>query len=145
MLSVLLALLVGAAPVQLTFTTAASTTTVSPGQSLKLFVDVTPRPKMHVYAPGAKDYQVISLELNSPGARAGKLTYPKAQDLYFAPSKEHVPVFEMPFRLTQDVTIAADAKPGTLYVTGVLKYQACDDAICYNPKSEPVSWTVTVK
>ena len=36
-------------------------------------------------------------------------------------------------------------KPGTFYVTGVLKYQACDDTICYNPKAEPVSWTVTVK
>jgi hypothetical protein len=145
MISALLAAVLAAVPVQLTFTTAASTTTVSPGQRLKLFVDVAPRPKMHVYAPGAKDYQVISLELNSPGARAGKVTYPKAQDLYFEPLKEHVPVFEMPFRLTQDVTIAADAKPGTLYVTGVLKYQACDDTICYNPKTEPVSWTVTVK
>jgi hypothetical protein len=145
MISALLAVFMAAVPVQLTFATAASATTVSPGQSLKLFVDVTPKPKMHVYAPGAKDYQVISLELNSPGARAGRLTYPKSQDLYFEPLKEHVPVFEMPFRLTQDVTIAADAKPGTFYVTGVLKYQACDDTICYNPKAEPVSWTVTVK
>jgi hypothetical protein len=141
----LVALVLAAAPVQLTFTTSTSTPAVSPGQTLKLFVDVTPRAKMHVYAPGAKDYQVISLELNSPGARAGKLTYPKSQDLYFEPLKEHVPVFEMPFRLTQAVTIAPDVKPGTLYVTGVLKYQACDDAICYNPTTAPVAWTLTVK
>ena len=145
MISALLAVFLAAAPVQLTFLTSASAAAVTPGQTVRLFVDVTPKPKMHVYAPGAKDYQVISLELNSPGVRAGKLSYPKAQDLYFEPLKEHVPVFEMPFRLTQDVTIGADAKPGTLYVTGVLKYQACDDAICYNPKTEPISWTVTVK
>ena len=145
MLFALLALILAAAPIQLTFTTAPAAATVSPGQTVKLSADVTPKPKMHVYAPGAKDYQVISLQLNSPGVRAGKLTYPKSQDLYFEPLKEHVPVYEMPFRLTQDVTIARDVKPGTLYVTGVLKYQACDDAICYNPVSEPIAWTLTVK
>jgi len=145
MLSVLLAVWLLAAPVQLTFTTAAGAPSVKPGGTVKVFVDVTPRPKMHVYAPGAKDYLPIALELNSAGVRAGKLTYPASQDLYFEPTKEHVPVYRSPFRLTQDVVVAATAKPGTLIITGVLKYQACDDTICYNPVTEPVSWTVTVK
>ena len=56
-----------------------------------------------------------------------------------------MPVYQSPFRLTQDIVVASTAKPGTLIVTGVLKYQACDDTICYNPVTEPVSWTVTVK
>jgi len=145
MRSVLIGLLVAAAPVQLTFTTAASVTAVKPGQTVRLYVDVTPRAKMHVYAPGAKDYLPISLELNSPGVKAGKLTYPMAQDWYFEPTKEHVPVFQSAFRLTQDVTIDASARPGTFYVTGVLKYQACDDTVCYKPVDAPISWTVTVK
>jgi cytochrome c biogenesis DsbD-like protein len=140
-----LAVWLAAAPVQLTFTTAASTPAVKPGQSLKLFVDVTPRPKMHVYAPGAKDYLPVALELNSAGVRAGKLTYPASQDWYFEPTREHVPVYQSPFRLTQEVVIASTAKPGTLIVTGVLKYQACDDTICYNPVTAPVSWTIGVK
>ncbi len=141
--AILLALL--AAPVQLTFTTSPSVVAVTPGQTVRLFVDIAPRPKMHVYAPGAKDYLPVVLELNSPGVRAGKLTYPKSQDWYFEPTKEHVPVFDAPFRLTQDIAVDANAKPGTLYVTGVLKYQACDDTICYKPVSEPVAWTLTVK
>lgn len=145
MLSVLLALFLAAVPVQLTFTTTAGTPVATPGQSVKLFVDVTPKAKMHVYAPGAKDYQPIALEINSPGVKAAKLTYPKSQDWYFEPTKEHVPVYQSPFRLTQDVTIDAAAKSGTLYVTGVLKYQACDDTICYKPVAEPVVWTLTVK
>ena len=141
--SVLLAVL--AAPIQLTFTTVASAPEVKPGQALKLFIDVTPKPKMHVYAPGAKDYLPIALVLNSAGVRAGKITYPKPQDWYFEPTKEHVPVYQSPFRLTQDIVVPSTAKPGTLIVTGVLKYQACDDTICYNPVTEPVSWTVLVK
>jgi len=132
-------------PTQLTFRTAPATQTVTPGQRVQLFVDVTPKPKMHVYAPGAKDYQPISIELNSPGSKAGKVTYPKSQDWYFEPTKEHVPVYELPFRLTQEVTVGADAKPGPLYVTGVLKYQACDDEVCYRPVTEPIAWTLIVK
>ena len=134
-----------AAPIQLTFATAVSAPTIKPGQTHKLFVDVSPKPKMHVYAPGAKDYLPIVLELNSAGVRAGKLTYPASQDWYFEPTKEHVPVYQAPFRLAQDVVVASTAKPGTLIITGVLKYQACDDTICYNPVTEPVSWTVIVK
>jgi thiol:disulfide interchange protein DsbD len=138
-------LLLAAVPVQLTFLTAASTTSVKPGQTVKLFVDVTPREKMHVYAPGAKDYQPIALELNSHGVKAGPLTYPKSQDWYFEPTKEHVPVYQAAFRLTQNVTIDPAVKPGTFYVTGVLRYQACDDTICYKPVTEPVAWTLTVQ
>ena len=145
MLSAFLAVLIAVGPIQLTFTTAVSAPTAKPGQALKLFVDVTPKPKMHVYAPGAKDYLPIVLELNSAGVRVGKLTYPMSQDWYFEPTKEHVPVYQAPFRLAQDVVVASTAKPGTLIITGVLKYQTCDDTICYNPVTEPVSWTVTVK
>jgi len=141
----LAAMSLAAAPIQLTFTTTTSAAPVKPGQTVRLFVDVTPKPKMHVYAPGAKDYLPIALELNSAGIKAGKLTYPASQDWYFEPTKEHVPVFQSPFRLTQDVVVAAAAKPGPLIVTGVLKYQACDDTICYNPTTEPISWTVNVK
>ena len=131
--------------VQLTFTTSAPAAPVVAGQTVKLAIDVTPRPKMHVYAPGAKDYLPIAVELNSPGVTAGKLVYPKSEDWYFEPLKEHVPVFQTPFRLTQDVVIDRAAKSGMLFVTGVLKYQACDDTICYKPVTEPLSWTVTVK
>jgi hypothetical protein len=140
--TVLLAVL--AAPIQLTFTTAVSAPAVKAGQRITLYVDVKPRPKMHVYAPGAKEYLPIALALNSQGVRAGKLTYPMSQDWYFEPTREHVPVFQSPFRLTQDVTVAPATNPGTLIITGVLKYQACDETVCYNPVTEPVSWTVNV-
>ena len=131
-------------------TTSASVTPAAPakaGATVKLFVDVVPEPKIRVYAPGAKDYLPIVLELSpSAGVRAGKLNYPPSQDWYFEPLKEHVPVYQMKFRLTQDIVVDAGAKPGqTLTVTGLLKYQACDDTICYNPVSAPVSWTVGVK
>jgi len=149
LIAVLLLALVGTPHITMsTSASVAAGTTVKPGATVKLFVDVIPDTKIKVYAPGAKDYLPVVLELSpSPaGVRAGKLTYPPSQDWYFEPLKEHVPVYQAPFRLTQDITIAKDAKVGqSVTVQGVFKYQACSDTICYNPVNAPVSWTITVK
>ena len=149
LLGTLLLFLAAGTP-HLTVATSASPTAAAParpGATIKLFVDVIPDPKVHVYAPGAKDYLPIALEITPvAGVTPGKLIYPKAQDLYFEPLKEHIPVFSLPFRLVQDVAIGRTVKSGSsLTVTGVLKYQACDDTTCFNPVSAPVSWTVPVK
>lgn len=115
------------------------------GAKLSLFVDVTPKPGIHVYAPGSKDYIPITVKLNPQAEiKSGKVAYPKSEMMSFAGEK--VPVFQKPFRLTQDVTLDKSAKSGsTLTVAGTVSYQACDDRVCYPPESAPVSWTVLVK
>ena len=147
-LLLLLAQLLGA-PVtpHIRMTTSASVAEARPGSTIRLFVEVVPAPKIHVYAPGAKDYRPIALTITPrDGIKVAKLVYPKSQDWYFEPLKEHVPVFSAPFRLEQPVTLGASLKAGDrVTVAGVLNYQACDDAVCYNPVSAPVSWSVAVK
>src|SRR5258705_11385398 len=115
------------------------------GAKLALFVDVTPKPGIHVYAPGSENYIPITVKLNAqPVIKAGKLAYPKSEMMTFADEK--VPVFQKPFRLTQDVTLDKSLKPGTtVVVAGTVNYQACDDRVCYAPESAPVTWTVMVK
>ena len=115
------------------------------GAKLVLFVDVTPKPGIHVYAPGSKDYIPITVTLTAqPEIKAGKVGYPKSELMTFADEK--VPVFQKPFRLTQDVTLDKSAKAGsTVTVSGTVHYQACDDRVCYAPESAPVTWTVVVK
>ena len=115
------------------------------GAKLALFVDVAPKPGIHVYAPGSKDYIPITVKLNAPPeVKAGKVAYPKSEMMTFADEK--VPVFQKPFRLTQDVTLDKSAKAGsTVTVTGTVNYQACDDRVCYPPESSPVAWTLVVK
>jgi hypothetical protein len=149
LISVLLPTLAGTPHLTMaTSTSLAAGATVKPGATVKLFVDVIPDAKIKVYAPGAKDYLPVVLQLSpSPaGVRVGKLAYPPSQDWYFEPLKEHVAVYQAPFRLTQDITIASTAKAGQmLTVQGVFKYQACDDTICYNPVNAPVSWTLMIR
>jgi hypothetical protein len=139
--------IVAAATPHLRIATSASVAEARRGSIVRLFVDVIPDPKVHVYAPGAKDYLPIALALAPPsGVTVGKLAYPKSQDLYFEPLKEHVPVYQTPFRLEQVIRLSPSLNVGQkVTVTGVLNYQACDDVICFNPVSAPVRWTVVVK
>jgi hypothetical protein len=145
-LAALFAVLAAATP-HLRMATSVNAAEARRGSIVRLFVDVIPDPKVHVYAPGARDYLPIGLAITPlTGVKVGKLAFPKSQDLFFEPLKEHVPVYQTPFRLEQAITLGPSLKVGEkVTVTGVLNYQACDDAVCYNPVSAPVSWSVTVK
>ena len=119
---------------------------VKAGAKAMLFIDVTPNPNIHVYAPGAKDYIPITVKLEpQANVRFGKLLYPKSEMMTFADEK--VPVFQKPFRLTQEITVlGASLQPGaTVPVKGTVEYQACDDKVCYAPESSPVSWSLVVR
>jgi peroxiredoxin len=151
----------GAAPVagtevsggHLAITTYPSDTTVAPGNVFSLVFDIKPAAGIHVYAPGATSYRVIKFALApQPAVRALSLKYPASQTYFFKPLKEHVPVFEKPFTLVQDVALEGtptavgqlrDKK--TITIHGTLEYQACNDKICFNPDSIPLSWTLNVR
>ena len=128
----------------LTLTTAAPAA-AGPGSEVVLTLDVVLKPKMHVYAPDQpkdQDYMPIALTL-TPGAayRPLKARYPAAEKFFFAPLKETQRVYSKPFRIAQPVILAGDVA-GDVTITGTVKYQACDDAICYVPQNVPVTWTV---
>jgi hypothetical protein len=84
--------------------------------------------------------------------RAKPPVFPKAEKFFFAPLKETQLVYSAPFRIAIDIALASPAslrqagiKPGaTMKIEGTLRYQACDDEICYLPETVPVSWTVQV-
>jgi hypothetical protein len=109
-----------------------------------LHVDVIPHEKMHVYAPGQPGYIAITLTLDAdaPVKLAGKPKYPPGEKLFMAALKETQLVYGKPFRITQEVSLRGDTGLGPFTIKGSLRYQACDDTICYRPVTVPVSWTV---
>jgi len=108
--------------------------------SYDLVLSVQPHPGMHVYAPGAKGYNVVSLTFPSmPGVTVTAPRFPKPEDYYFAPTKEHVPVYQQTFDIAASATVSAN----TPTVAGVMTYQACDDRLCYTPQSLPVSFNLS--
>ncbi len=126
---------------------------VAPGNRVSVVLDVTPKAEMHVYAPGSHAYQVISLRVNAQeGLVVHPAIFPESEIYHFEPLDERVEVYQQPFRVIQDVTIPITPETreraqsgGTITVDGVFEYQACDDAICYNPVSLPVSWTLQLR
>jgi hypothetical protein len=123
---------------------------VSFGTRFSLVVAVTPKRGIHVYAPGATGYRVVELKVApQPHVRMLPARYPPSEIYYFAPLKERVATYQKPFTLRLDVIPDATAEArkafsGTneLLLTGTFDYQACDDKICYNPESLPLTWRV---
>jgi peroxiredoxin len=129
-----------------------SDATVALGTRFSLAVDITPKPGMHVYAPGATGYRVIMINIPpQPHLRMMPVRYPSSEMYHFVPLNERVPVYQKPFRLLVEVVpeATADARKALaatkeLTIAGTLEYQACDDKICYNPASLPLSWRVAL-
>lgn len=125
----------------LTITTSTSGPT-APGERISLYVDVAPKPKMHVYAPDQTDYIPIELKLEPASSfKPQAIQYPTAEQFFFAPLKETQRVYSKPFRITLPITLAHDAAL-PLTIKGTVRYQACDDAICYLPQTVGVTWKV---
>ncbi|HYN06470.1 MAG TPA: protein-disulfide reductase DsbD domain-containing protein [Vicinamibacterales bacterium] len=122
--------------------------TAAPGGRIALSVDVTPAAKIHVYAPGQIGAIAVKLQ-TSADLKATPARYPPSVSYFFAPTSETFKVYNKPFQITQDITLANTAKmrqraaaKDTLVIPGTLEYQACDDLVCYRPDSVAVSWKV---
>lgn len=139
---------------QLSAVSSQSDLAAAPGTKLSLLVDVVPKPGMHVYAPEQTGgYIRIDLDLDEDAAfTPAKPVFPKASDYRFEPLNETFKVFDAPFRIRQDITLALTpalrrraAARDTLAITGTLRYQACDDQVCYRPDDIKVAWTVALQ
>jgi hypothetical protein len=132
----------------LTLLVGASDAKVAPGGRVTLLVQVTPNPKIHVYAPGQDGYLPVDLTVTSdPAFSAKPPLYPASKPFTFAPTAETVKVYAEPFLIRQDLVIASStdvkrraATGDGLSVTGAFQYQACDDAVCYRPETVAVTW-----
>jgi peroxiredoxin len=130
-----------------------SDSVAAPGTHFSIVLDITPEPHVHVYAPGVSGYKPIALAVQpQPWLIVREARFPKPDDYYFKPLNEHVAVFQKRFRMTQDVEIDASREAaaalkdlGTMTIGGTLSYQACDDKVCFNPQSVPLSWTITLR
>ena len=144
---------VEAAHLQLTL--AQSDRSVIPGGRVSLIAEIELPPNVHVYSPGVQGYKSIQLTLQQvPGVELQPVIYPSSKTLYLEAIQEKVPVFEGKFRITQDLTVtpskASDAirsvlsEERTISIAGDLRYQACDQTVCYPPTSVPVKWQLQI-
>ena len=123
-------------------TASATPESAAAGKKVTLALDVTPKPKMHVYSPGQDGYIAITLTLEAnPAITAAKAKYPAGEKFFMAALNETQLVYAKPFRITQGVTVKS-ATGEELTIKGNVRYQACDDRICYLPVTIPVEWRI---
>ena len=138
---------------QLDVVTYPSDTAIAPGNRFSIVAQITPHNGVHVYAPGAANYKIVDLKvLPSKYIRTFKTVYPKSEIYFFKPLNERVPTYQKPFTISQDIVLdgqastrTALAKQTSMTIGGVLTYQACDDRLCYDAVTLPLSWTVGLK
>ena len=127
---------------QLTAALGASNVAVAPGQRVVLTLDLNLEPNMHVYAPGVEGYIPIDWKMqDSKAVQLYDPVFPRAEKLYLKAIDETVPAYRNHFRLTRDITIQPANGSGRFTVDGSLRYQACDDRLCYIPQTLPLQWT----
>jgi hypothetical protein len=130
---------------------------IVPGNRIALTVVLTLPEGVHVYAREARGYRPIELALEpSPAWTLAPVEYPSVETLRVAALKEEIPVHAG--RLALRVEAALVVTPAllrtleqspehrtTLSLTGVLRYQACDERQCFPPCDVPVTWEVAVR
>jgi len=124
---------------QLSAKLGASAGAVKQGEHVTLTLDLDLYPGMHVYAPGVEGYIPIDWKMPaSPAAAAKAAVFPPSKKLFLPAVNETVPAYQGHFRLTREITVS---QPGPITVTGALRYQACDDRVCYIPQTLALKWT----
>ena len=128
---------------------------VTAGTRFSVAVEIEPNPDIHVYAPGAEElgYRVVSLNLRPvPHVRFEPVQFPESEIYHFVPLDERVPVYQRPFTLMQEAVVeateeaeAALAELDALTLSGTFDYQACNDLLCFEPVSVPLSFTLDLE
>jgi thioredoxin:protein disulfide reductase len=135
-------------PVRLAVALTAEPLAAVPGRALTLRLDMRPAPGIHVYAPGNRGYIPVSVMLTAPaGVQVHAPVYPEGEDYVFGELKETVKVYSRAFQVRQQIVVgrdAAKAAPSTITIGGSVRYQACDDKVCFPPATASVSITLPV-
>jgi thiol:disulfide interchange protein DsbD len=120
---------------------------VAPGTTTRVAVRVTLPEGLHVQSDAPRDPSLIPtvLGVDAPkGATVAHLIYPTASDFVQEGQPQPLAVFEHEFVAGASLAIDATAPAGDLVVPGRLRYQACDDRVCFAPQTATFAWTIRI-
>lgn len=121
-------------------------TSVEPGSSTRAAITVVLPEHLHANANKPRDPSLIPTVLTvSPpdGVVVEEIVYPEAKDLNQKGSAVPLNVYEREFSIGVRFKVAPGAA-GDIDVPARLRYQACDETMCYIPVTVPVTWTLHV-
>jgi len=117
------------------------------GNSVRAALQVKLPERFHVQSNAPRDPAFIPtvLTVDAPaGVRVAEIVFPPATDLKQVGQSQPLAVFEHEFAIGVRFELSADVARGPLDIPGRLRYQACDDRLCYPPATADFRWTVPV-
>jgi DsbC/DsbD-like thiol-disulfide interchange protein len=125
----------------------ASKVEVQAGKSAQAEIKLKIKEGYHINANPASQYQIATQLTIEPadGITAGQPSYPASITKKFSFSEQPLAVYEKEATISVPVNVTAGASKGERSVPARLRYQACDEQVCYPPKNLQVSLLVTVK
>ena len=110
-------------------------------------IDVSITAGYHINSNAPHEAYLIPLRLTwTPAPLAVEtVTFPKARDEKYQFSEEPLSVFTGNFEIATKFKVPADALSGQSILAGKLRYQACNNTMCFPPKTVEVKLPVEVQ
>jgi thioredoxin:protein disulfide reductase len=110
-------------------------------------ISVTLGEGYHVNSNAPHESYLIPLKLSwTPAPLAVEaVAYPKARDEKYEFSDQPLSVFTGNFEITTKFKAPADAPAGVTILVGKIRYQACNNTMCFPPKTVEVRLPVEIQ
>jgi DsbC/DsbD-like thiol-disulfide interchange protein len=128
-------------------TAAAENADVKPGSTAILRLEVRLPKDVHVQANRPRDASLIPTALTidaPPGVAIEKITYPPPSELAQTGRKEKLLVLGPEFEIQVHVAVSDSHASGDVVIPARLRYQACNDTMCFPPARAEAQWTLRV-
>jgi thiol:disulfide interchange protein len=119
----------------------------APGSPVRAALQVRIPDRFHVQSDAPRDPTLIPtvLTVDVPaGIKVAEVVFPTATEFEQIGQAQPLLVFEHEFTIGVQFDVADTVPAGRMDVPGRLRYQACDDRLCYPPVTTDVRWTLNV-
>jgi len=125
-----------------------ATLEVHPGGSARAAITVRLPEGFHMNSDQPRDPNLIPITVSMeavPAVASAQAAFPDAVDLKQEGEPVPLRVFEREFAIGIQLAVAPDAAIGSHRVPLRVRYQACDDKVCYPPRVVPLKWTLKLE
>ena len=102
---------------------------------------------LHVNSNSPKSKYAIPtvVSVSGKGVTVGRVSYPRGKNRKFSFSDDTINIYEGRVSFGFNVTVPKGFRGNTVRIRATVRYQACTDEVCYQPKTKEVTLTARVK
>jgi DsbC/DsbD-like thiol-disulfide interchange protein len=117
------------------------------GKTARLLLRVTLPKGLHVQSNKPRDPNLIPTVLTVgplKGFTIASVTYPKPVDFKQAGLPQPLAVYDNVFEIVVTLRVGAQATKGAVTLPAELRYQACNESICFAPAKATTAWSLKI-